>query len=399
MNENYLHFLWKSKRLPFHLLKTTNNQTIEIRHVGFHNSNESGPDFSNGRIILDGLEWCGNIELHIKSSDWYVHKHQNDLAYNNVILHVVYEHDCEVHIQGASIPTIELKSHIDWPHFDSFNKFITNKGEINCSKSLSSINSIYIESMIERALIDRLNRKSYYFNSEIEVVDPKEYLYFLTAKAFGAKVNTLPFEELAIRLPLAKIKKRNTKDQMRLILEVSGVDEFQALSIASNNSIASNKVEHFAWKRKGLRPPSFPEIKVKQFALLVSEFDFEMIHFLKNANDLYKFISELFNSISLANDKKYKFSTNTIDLFVINCIVPFLWWLGETKFNNGIKEKALDLLKLIKSEKNYIIDEWRRYGLLSNSAYTSQALIELYNEHCTYNKCLSCEIGVNVLKQ
>ena len=84
MNENYLHFIWKTKRLPFHLIKTTAQKDILIKHVGYHNTNESGPDFMNGKILYEGLEWCGNIELHVKSSDWYVHKHQKDLAYNNV---------------------------------------------------------------------------------------------------------------------------------------------------------------------------------------------------------------------------------------------------------------------------------------------------------------------------
>lgn len=398
MNENYLHFLWKTKRLPFHALKTSDNIEIGIKHVGFHNTNESGPDFINGKIILDGLEWCGNIELHVKSSDWYLHKHQNDLAYNNVILHVVYEHDCDIEINNSVIPTIELKEYIDWNHFECFQKFSMNNSEINCAKSLPSVNQIYIESMIERSIVDRLNRKIFFLNRDLLVKEPSEVLYFLLARAFGTKVNQLPFEELTYRLPLSLVKKLKRKEQVSLIILTSGISPMKSENYSKSKSKEYNCVSGQSWKRKGLRPQSFPEVRVMQFALLVSQFDFNMLHFMKSSIDLRSFIESLFHTVSRLAESKWHFSKQLVDLIIINCIVPFLWWYGDSISDSEMKEKAIEILQITSAEKNAIIKTWNSYSIKAKSAYESQALIELYNEHCSKNKCLSCEIGVQILK-
>lgn len=398
MNENYLHFLWKTKRLPFHKLKTSDNLEIGIKHVGFHNTNESGPDFINGKIILDGLEWCGNIELHVKSSDWYLHKHQYDLAYNNVILHVVYEHDRDIHINNTIIPTIELKEHIDWNHFECFQKFSMNNSEINCSKSLPNVNRIYIESMIERSIVDRLNRKIFFLNQDVIVKEPSEVLYFLLARAFGTKVNQLPFEELTYRLPLSLVKKLKSKEQVGLIILTSGISPTDNEYCPKKKLKQSNRVSSQSWKRKGLRPQSFPEVRVMQFAVLVSQFDFNMLHFMKSSTDLRSFILSLFDRVSKEMDTKMHLSKQLVDLIIINCIVPFLWWYGDSISDSEMKEKAFEILQITSAEKNTIIKTWNSYNIKAKSAYESQALIELYNEHCSKNKCLSCEIGVQILK-
>lgn len=129
MNEHYLHFLWKNKRLPLHRLRTIDGEKIEILHVGFYNP-DSGPDFFNGQIRINEVKHSGNIEMHVKASDWNQHGHQHDPAYSNVILHVVYEHDQLIFIEGIPIPTVELKAFIDWKHYDWFNQYYQkNRGQ------------------------------------------------------------------------------------------------------------------------------------------------------------------------------------------------------------------------------------------------------------------------------
>ena len=391
MNENYLHFLWKTKRLPFHIIKTCCNQEIIIKHVGFHNTHESGPDFLNGKIMIDGLEWCGNIELHVKSSDWYLHKHQYDLAYNNVILHVVYENDRDVIINGSKVPTIELKPFIDWNHFDCFQRFGAGHDKINCAKSLPMVNRIYIESMIERAIVDRLNRKVFFLYHNELASEPQQVLYLLLARAFGGKVNQLPFEEMTNRLPISLLKRMSYREQYDVLIATSNVFD------RNDSSIKENRVAREAWKRKGLRPPSFPEIRVKQFSELVRYFDFNLIHFMKSTTDLNDIFDALFNEVSKKLTKEFHFSCSFVDLIKINCLVPFLWWYGEYLSDSSLKEKSLELLQLISAEKNTIVTEWTKLGISPKTAYESQALIELFNEHCSKNKCLSCEIGVKVL--
>lgn len=403
MNENYLQFLWKVKRLPFHLIKTTNNQIIEILQVGTHNLNESGPDFLNGKIRINGIEWFGNIEVHIKSSDWYKHNHQLDLAYSNVILHVVYEHDREIMISGEQLSTIELKDYIDQDHFERWNSFANWSNEINCKKSLPEIDAIYLESMMQRALIDRLRRKVFFIKQNQSHLEESEMLYYLVARAFGAKVNQLPFEELAARLPLNILKRFKPKEQQYLIEYTSGlissvVDVQQSkVWVQANRSYNIGNVSSQSWKRKGMHAASRPEKRIAQFILFVQKFDFnQQFHYQSPAE-----IIDSFHNLARvsASAKELKFSKGLIDTLIINCIVPFLWWMSEKDENQSFQEKTLELLNALPAENNSITRKWMQLGIKLKSAYESQALIEMYNEHCSKNKCLSCEIGIKVLNK
>ena len=95
MQEDFLHYIWKHKAFDTSELKTSKNKVVDILQLGQHNRN-AGPDFFNAQLIIDGQLWAGNVEIHIKASDWYVHHHETDKAYDNVILHVVWEDDSEI---------------------------------------------------------------------------------------------------------------------------------------------------------------------------------------------------------------------------------------------------------------------------------------------------------------
>lgn len=404
MNENYLQFIWKVKRIPFHLIKTTTNQSITIKNVGIHNTHESGPDFTNGRILLDGIEWAGNIEIHVKSSDWYKHNHQHDEAYNNVILHVVLEHDQDVYINETPIPTIELKDYIDDEHFEHWKYFADASSEVNCRKSLPDLETIYLESMMERAVWDRLNRKSFFLKQDTEISEPQEMLYFLFARAFGVKVNQFPFEEMSRRLPLSILKSVEKRKQKELILATSGIDSVIQNSktpktwIEMNRKFQIGTVTPQAWKRKGLRPHSYPEIRINQFAHFISNYDFDIALEVLNGEDLVSYTNSVFSLSFKEADKNLSMSTSFQNLLLINAIIPFLWWYAEMKQDDMIKSRVVSMLESFKPENNTIIDVWKKLGIRVKNAFESQALIELYNEHCMKNKCLSCAIGVQILK-
>lgn len=403
MNENYLQFLWKVKRLPFHQIKTTSNQIVEILHVGTHNLNESGPDFLNGKIRINGIEWCGNIEVHIKSSDWYKHNHQLDPAYSNVILHVVYEHDTEIMMSGEQLPTIELKNHIDQEHFERWNNFASWSNEINCRKSLPEIEAIYLESMMQRAITDRLKRKVFFIQQDHGHLEEGEMLYYLVARAFGAKVNQLPFEELAARLPLKILQMFKPKDKQRLIEYTSGLVSSTAdlqqskVWVQANRHYKIGNVSSQSWKRKGMHAASRPEKRIAQFILFVQKFDFNVQFLYQSTDEIIQTFHKLIGISDQRNE--LKFSKGLIDTLIINCIVPFLWWMSEKDENDSFQEKALELLNVLPAENNSITRKWMQLGIKLKSAYESQALIEIYNEHCSKNKCLSCEIGVKVLNR
>jgi hypothetical protein len=390
MKEEYLHHLWKNKQIPFHQLKLVSGEDILIYDVGQHNKFESGPDFSNGKIKIGNVTWFGNIELHLKSSDWYHHNHQLDRAYDNVILHVVYTHDQNVFINNKAIPTIELKGLI--PEIEE----VLNKHEFPCSTFLDELDPIYLESMKEKAIIKRLNRRLLNINKYGDESNPKQVLYSLLAQAFGCKINAQPFQELTNRIPIKLIKKEQCFNVKTLILNVSGIGERELLDknwIHLKSKYKLDTMSRHVWKHKGLRPKSFPEIRLLQFAEIVEKFDFDTSFVYLGSNELIKNL----RSLLILSDKSIKISRAMIDLIIINCFVPFIWWYGNVKMNENIQEKSLDLLQFLNAEENHILKKWKAIGVNCINSYDSQSLLEIYNEFCTAKKCLFCEMGNKII--
>src|SRR5690606_12863726 len=192
MNEDFLHYLWKFKKFLFQNLKTTHNEFVEIIHVGEHNFN-SGPDFFNARIKIDNQLWAGNVEIHLKSSDWYLHNHENDENYNNVILHVVWEHDVEIfRYKNIPIPTLELKNIVSDTILVKYsNLFNQNKKFINCENDIALFDSFLLKNWIDRLYIERLEDKAKNISLELKKSnnDWEAVLFKMLLKNFGLKVN------------------------------------------------------------------------------------------------------------------------------------------------------------------------------------------------------------------
>ncbi len=396
MNENYLHQIWKNKRLPFHQLKLVSGQDFTLLHQGVHN-NESGPDFFCGKVKINDLIWYGNIEIHVKSSDWYLHKHQFDRAYDNVILHVVLENDKQVFINDRELPTLELKEHIDAIHFSKSHIF--KKKDFNCSEMIQQIDSIYLESMKNKVIIDRLNRKSQLidFNSP---VDFSQALFVFMANAFGNKVNTTPFFELSQQLSINILKRINSEDITVLIFGVSGFYEMEEVNKDEKllwdfykRKYGLKTMNFYQWKRKGLRSNGFPIQRISQLSVFVQNFDFNLDFINKSAQDIINFVYDLFNYKSV----KIKFSNSFIDLIIINGFVPFIWWYSIKINDLTMKDKVLDILELLNPERNSIIKKWNNIGVKCKKAFDSQALLEIYNQFCNNKRCLSCSVGNKIL--
>lgn len=394
MIETYLHFLWKLKRLPFHRIKTTDGKEIQILNNGIHNVSESGPDFFNARIIYEKMEWAGQIEIHVKSSDWHKHKHHTDEAYNNVILHVVYEHDKEIKVNGTILPTLELKHYIDEHHYNQWTKFANAMKEIPCEDVIQDVDSVFLKAMIHRAVADRLNRKINQLLYLYDNMDNQSALYYLLAQAFGTKINSVPFELLSNQLPLTVLKRLHQFTQKKLLLKASGLFENEK----QNDFIFPIEVQTIQsslWKRKGLRPPAFPERRVLQFAEFVSICDFERLAEHLSPKEAYNYIEILTQQIN--KNTEYIISIQLINQLFINAFLPYYWFKSIRDENDQLQEFVLSFLEEIKSEDNYILKKWRKIGVYSKNAYESQALIELYNEYCSLKKCLSCQVGTKIL--
>jgi hypothetical protein len=420
MQEDFLHYLWLHKKLDVLNLKTTHYERLDIINVGQHN-HDSGPDFFNGQIRIANQLWAGNIEIHIKSSDWFVHGHEQDSAYDNVILHVVYEHDTNIfRSDNTTIPTLELKQFIDAKLLDNYYKLFSSKKKwINCEQDFAEVDTFALNNWQERLYFERLERKS----KEIEELlktsknDWEAVLFKLLAKNFGLKVNGTAFESIANSIPFSVVRKSSSNiDTLEaLLFGQAGLLEKEG----SSSYYETLKKEYMFLKQKfqldnqgviamkffRLRPPNFPTIRLSQlanlyyheqqlFSKVISAEHLETIYalFEVSASTFWK---THFTFDKASKESAKKLTKAFVDLLLINTLIPIKFCYAK---QNGemIDETILDIISNIASEKNAIIEGFSQLTHKSKSALESQAFIQLKTEYCDKNKCLQCAIG-NIL--
>ncbi len=405
MNEIYLHFIWKTKRLPFHLIKTFDGDEITVLEVGMYNL-ASGPDFFNGKIMWNGIVFSGNIELHVKSSDWYLHKHHHDPAYDNVILHVVYEHNKEVFINERKVPVIELKSFIDWEHFRTIQSNGDSSKNIPCASFLNVVPEPIFWSQLSVCLYERLQRKGNLF-SEFVHKENTQILLLYFARAFGMKVNADFFEALAQLIPKKIIHDSTALSKRSVVFGLSGIDElFENQSelkqewLFQSKKHELNKIPSFVWKQKGCRPANFPEKRLVHFADWIVHFPWNTDFWNWSAEEIMLFLKNMYHQkIVKEQHFKNRMTFEVFDALIINAIVPFFIHLAKKSAEFIYEEKAFELLDLMTSEKNPIIKNFNELGMKSKNASDSQAMTELKNEYCFKKKCLSCTVGKHLLQR
>ncbi len=422
ISEDFLHYIWNFKLFKTNELKTVQNESIKILKSGQHNT-DAGPDFFNAQIKLDKTLWVGNVEIHINSSDWVKHHHETDNAYNNVILHVVYQHDREIkNANENAIPTLELKNLIDLKLISNYEQLILSKNWISCSNQIATVDYFVIENWMERLVFERLERKSI----EIEATliknknDWEETFYQVLFKYFGLKVNAEPFLLLAKNTSLKMIEKhKNSFTVEALLFGQAGFlteniedDYFKRLKkeyqfLTSKFSLIP--LDKSLWKFLRLRPANFPTIRIAQLANLLGH-EPRLFSKILTVNSIHE-LRQLFElTASKYWDNHYQFGVVQsksiekrtgklmIDSLIINVIVPILFVYATTTQNEELKNKALQFLEQLTSEKNTILLNFEKLGVKSKNALQSQALIELKTNYCSQKKCLTCSIGNNLIK-
>lgn len=421
MQEAFLHYVWQFKKFDTAHLKTTSDETVALHNNGQHNLN-GGPDFFNAHLEIDGQVWVGNVEIHIKSSDWYVHNHEVDSAYDNVILHVVYEHDSDIFRNDNSvIPTLELKSVIHKNVFQNYQKLLMSPHKwINCESDFAEVDDFLMNNWLERLYIERLERKSKVIDTLLETSknDWEGVLFKLLAKNFGLKVNGDAFLSMANSFDFSIVRKIQSQPlqlealffgQVGLLdMEIENayygtlVNEYQFLK--QKFKLSNNHVIPLQFFR--LRPPNFPTIRLSQLAMLYHEHHnfFQKIMGAKTIEDLYELFqvgtSEFWNTHFTfeKNSKATKkiLTKNFIDLLLINTVLPLRFCYLRSQGKNPT-EQNLSLAQNIGSEDNNIIAAFNTLRPMSTSAMISQALIQLKTEYCEKNKCMTCAVGNSLL--
>ncbi len=417
MQEAYLHYAFKTKLLGNKFI-TTNNQQVEVVKFGYHNHN-AGPDFLECQAKIDDKIWAGQIEFHVKSSDWLKHNHHKDKNYNNVILHFVFEHDTEIKSGQLTLPTVELKSLINQNHYNKYQSYITSKHWVACQNDIKKIDEFIIYQQKEKALINRLQRKSSQIIDLINVNngDRKKVFFIQLFKAFGTKVNQQAFQQLGYLFDWRIIAKLNF-DNFKIQAYVFGLAGFLNQDIDDEYFLnLKNEFQYLKqlfkfkemnlshWKFSTMRPSNFPTVRLAQLCEVLSnqinlsvndDIDEFKNHLKINLNDYWK---QHYNFNKIGKKTTPNLTPSFIDLILINVYIPYVFSLAILADDENKKLTTYEWLEQIKPEKNSIIRQWKSMDIEVKSAFDSQALIEQKNEFCKHHKCLKCNIGVNLLKK
>jgi len=422
MKENLLHFIWKLKLFSFKNLQTTTGEIIEITSVGIENSNE-GPDFLNAKIAINKQLWAGNVEIHIKSSDWYAHNHEIDENYDSVILHVVWEHDVEIFRKSEeAIATLELKNYISK---DLLNKhlqlFRKPKKWINCENDIVSLDSFVLNNWVERLYFERLENKSKQIQQILTTTNNnwEATLFSLLAKNFGLKVNADAFMNFSTSFEYSIVRKvsPNAKQLEALFFGQAGLLSSEYESGYYRELKATYEYLRFKFKltpiSKGqvqffrLRPNNFPTIRISQLAELyhLHQNLFSKVIEVDTLDGFYDLLNvstsqfwETHYTFEKESKKSIKKLTKSfVDLLLINTIIPLKFMhlksLGITDYS-----AIFSIIEQIKPEINTIITKFNELKIKSNNARETQALLQLKNEYCNKQLCLQCAVGMELLK-
>ena len=422
MREDLLHYIWNFKKYPQQGLRTTNGDNLSIINTGSHN-HLHGPDFFNAQVRIGDQLWAGNVEIHINASDWYAHHHEKDSNYDNVILHVVWNDDVSVYRKdGTEIPTLELKNRIDSHLLETYRELMkANSGKfINCEKNIAEIPEFDFNNWLERMFLERLEEKSKVIEKLLQTFknDWEKVLFTLLLKNFGSKINGDAFFQLGKNLDFSKVRHLLGKPlELESLLfgmaglleseegldyyykELQGSYRFLSAKYELGNIPISN-VSFFK-----LRPPNFPTIRLSQFAMLYASShnlfrdlihspEMELYGLFKVKASSYWDTHYNFGKESQKSPKTI--SKSFVDLLIINTIIPlrFCYFRHKGNYNS---DSLLSIMQDLGEEKNSIIENFKLLGVPVGTAFKSQALLQLYTNYCTKNKCLDCAVGNRLL--
>ncbi|WP_424494614.1 DUF2851 family protein [Salinimicrobium sp. GXAS 041] len=423
MQEDFLHYVWQFKKFNLSSAETVSGLPLNILHFGTPNA-LSGPDFFNARLEIGEQQWAGNVEIHINSSDWYVHGHEVDPAYDNVILHVVWNHDIEVFRKDNTVvPVLELKNIVHNCSFSKYESLMNGKSTkwINCERDFSAFSDFEMDHWLERLYVERLQERSDIIHKMLQVSSNnwEEVLFRMIAKSFGLNVNAGSFLDMANSLPFSVLRK--LRDQKKL--EALFLGQVGLLEQESEDVYYQELKQEYAFlkhkyhlDRSGvapvkffrLRPDNFPTIRLAQLAALYTrrEHLFSEVINTRSLHEMYDLfhvqLSEFWETHytfqKVHKRRKKQLTRNFIDLLVINTLIPLKFCFAQKQGQENLEE-VFELISNIEKEANQTIHHFEMLRpMVASNALKSQALLHLKREFCDKNKCLKCGLGIKLLQ-
>lgn len=419
LTENLLQFIWQYALFRSNELYLSDGRSVSILQRGQLNT-DSGPDFFAAKIKIEDTIWAGNIELHLKSSDWSRHGHQHDPAYQNIILHVVYRIDRSD--RSGDLPVLELAPLIEPELLQKYQELMDTRPKIACGSRIGKVPALIWDNWLERMLAEKWEHKFADWNAILQHNngDLANLFYQQLARTMGGKVNAMAMQQLAICTPVKLLARH--KDNLAH-LEAILLGQAGLLPSEAQHPYETELMVHYAffkqkyglvpmdvrsWKFMRMRPAAFPTIRIAQLAMIVHlhEHLFSKLMKLERSEDLDFYfglgVSEYWTehyTFQRASSRKEKNTGQTLQQLIwINVIAPLSYFYANAYVGTGTQNEAIELLRKCRPEQNNIISLWGKMGVNVRDAAASQALIHLYNEYCSVKKCLSCSVGHWMLK-
>lgn len=418
MNEKLLQYLWNFKIFNSFDFKDVEGNELEILDFGRWNF-DSGPDFLFAKIKTNGLVIAGNIELHVKSSDWIFHKHSGNPEFDNIIAHVVFINDVEIEeFKNKTIPTLELKGYIDENVFAKYETLLQETQFIPCETIFNSKN--FPLHFHEETLLKKLDVKSIEIEESLKQ-NQNNYeaiLFQQLAYAFGLKVNALIFKQLAESIDY-KIFSKIRQNQTQLEALFFGICGWLDKPSDEQSKIWKREFEFLKVKYRlpdfyihpkfsKLRPPNFPTVRLSQLASLYHQNQnlFSKLINAKNIEDIHQLFQKVeaseywdnrfnFGKISPVKGKK-TLTKDFVELVLINAVLPLKYTYHKNTDEN-IPDEILTLYQSIPPEKNTIIDQWKTLKVKPKNALETQSLLFHHRNFCEKKECLRCTIGIRLM--
>lgn len=419
MNEMLLHYFWKNKIVACQRLETTDHREVRLLRPG-HPHQDAGPDFKQAVIRIGDITWVGDVEIHVRSSDWLRHGHQNDPKYQSLILHVVYSDDVEL---GLSFPTLELKEHIPPGLIEEYERLSRSPDPLPCRNSLAEVPPLVYTSWLGRLAMERLERRVRDVTDILHACreDWREAVFRYFVMNFGFRTNTAAFEALAKSLPYRYLLKHKDSrlqvyalvfGQAGMLDECDEPDDY-FLGLQSEYQYLQYKyqlvpVAGKMWNLLRLRPQNFPCVRLAQLS--------ECLYRIPDIIDrmLYGDIAEPFSGIASFEPHSYwsthrhfgraspahssRIGRQTVTLLLINTVVTVRFAYAAFHGNDVGKEAAMSLLESADFERNSVTSIYAEAGFPAQSALCSQAILELQRHYCSPKRCVQCDIGCRILK-
>jgi hypothetical protein len=431
LSEKLLQYVWLHRVFNTHDLQTTKGEPLRILSPGTWNNN-AGPDFLDARIQVGNTLLAGNVELHLKASDWIKHRHDTNMHYKNLILHVVHESDLgEDDLLPPYVPAVELQGRIPRLLLERYANLMQHDGNILCAGQLNPVDDLTWLSWKDRLLVERWQQKTALFAQWMDGNQNNwdETFYKALARNFGVPVNGDAFEALAASLPLkvVMLHKHNLLQTEALLFGQAGMlnerfgdkypqklqQEYQFLQ----KKYQLTPVKPHLWKWMRMRPSAFPTIRIAQFAALIHQSLHLFSKILGTAE--VKSIYQMFDvSASPSWDHHYRFikrneiskddkttpgkgknlGKNMIENILINTICPMLAMYDRFQLHGNYLDRAFQWMRTLPAENNRYTREWEEINIPNTSAWDSQALLHLTKNYCMEKRCLSCSVGNKILR-